>query len=171
MSGCSLYSNKRIKKEKHLRWQSFFVDFGLTMKYKADVNPYCTNWSSPFLFTKQGRQGVPKNPGIYIFFVVPSYQIHHTQSFALYVGYSMNLFNRYYDYICYKRSDEPNHLERRMMLNIWEDCLYYSYVSMPGMTEKDIQTTEEKIIDALVPPINRDFINATIKEQVRIYRK
>lgn len=171
MSGYSLFSNKRIKKEKHLRWRSYFIDFGLTMRFRPDISGHCANWSQPFIFTKQGRQNVPKVPGIYIFFVVPTYQVHYTQSFTLYVGYSMNLFTRYYDYIKYKRSDEPNHIERRMMLNIWEDCLYYSYIPMPGVTEDDVQATEGKIIDALVPPINLDFINATVKQQVRLYRR
>lgn len=171
MSGYSLYSNRRLKKDKQFRWRSFFIDFGLTMKFQADVTAYCSNWSQPFIFTKQARQNVPEIPGIYIFFVVPSYQVHHTQSFTLYVGHSMNLFNRYYDYLQYKKSDEPNHIERRMMLNIWEDCLHYSYIPMPGMSKSDVEATEEKIIDALVPPVNIDFINATIKQQVRLYRR
>ncbi|MBK7649444.1 MAG: hypothetical protein IPJ20_00070 [Flammeovirgaceae bacterium] len=89
----------------------------------------------------------------------------------MYVGYSMNLFNRYGDYLTkYKNSDEPNYFERRLMLNVWEDKLYYTYLNLKGHTENKIQKIEEKIIDSLVPPINRDFANAVIKQQVRLNR-
>ena len=47
----------------------------------------------------------------------------------------MNLQSRYEDYLQYQNSDNPNLLYKRIMLNIWEDYLYYSYVVINGDEE------------------------------------
>ncbi|MCF8368072.1 MAG: hypothetical protein K9G76_03460 [Bacteroidales bacterium] len=171
MLGFGLYTNKGIKRDKKLRWRNYFIDFTLTNKYYPQLIGNINNWSNPFPFNQANRNSVPPSPGIYIFFVKPNLQIHPEQSFIMYVGYSMNLYNRYGDYLTtYKNSDEPNYFERRLMLNAWESVLQYSFLDLAGYTEKQITKLETKIIDALVPPINRDFAHATIKQQVRLNR-
>lgn len=171
MSGFVLKSNAKIKNDRSLRWMKYFIDFTLTQKYQADLQAYSGQWVPPFLFTNTARKHVPNTPGIYLFFIKPNYQVYPEQSFIAYVGYSMNLQSRYEDYLYkYKNSDEPNYYERRLMLNVWEDCLFYTYIPLAGLTEKQIKLLEDKIIDSLVPPINRDFANAIIKQQVRLNR-
>lgn len=166
----SLYTNKYIKKDPGFRWWSFFIDFTLTNQHASSLATHLSNWSTPFIFSQKARKNVPKTPGIYIFYVQPSIQLHPAQSFVLYIGYSMNLWNRYYDYIVYKRSEEPNYIDRRIMLNVWEKNLYYSYISLPGFTEDQVLEIEQKLYNSLVPPINRSFTQATVKEQVRLNR-
>lgn len=171
MAGIGLYSNKRIRKDRGLRWRSYFVDFDLTNKYHAQVAAHIGTWQSPFHFNAANRANVPKVPGIYLFFVKPQLQIYSEQSFIMYVGRSMNLYNRYGDYLnTYKNSEEPNHFERRLMLNAWEKELQFTYFTLIGYNEKKVEKIEKKIIDSLVPPINRDFAHASIKQQVRINR-
>lgn len=171
MSGFALVTNKQIKKDVSHRWRKYFVDFTFTKKFHPSIAAHLLNWSVPQLFTAANKAHVPKLPGIYLFFVKPNPQIYPEQSYIMYVGYSMNLFKRYGDYLTtYKNSDEPNYFERRLMLNAWEDCLFYTYIELQNMSEADIQNIEEKIIDSIVPPINRDFANAKIKQQVRLNR-
>jgi hypothetical protein len=171
MTSFGLVTNKQIKKDINYRWRSYFIEFQLTKKYYPKVSAYIANWQTPFLFNAANRSRVPHVPGIYLFFVKPNVQMHSEQSFILYVGYSMNLYNRYGDYLTtYKNSDEPNYFERRLMLNAWEDILQYTFINLTGYSEKQIQKIEDQIIDSLVPPINRDFAHATIKQQVRLNR-
>jgi hypothetical protein len=171
MSGFGLYTNKQLKKRRDLRWRNCFLDFSLTNKFHPQIAPHLANWVAPFSFNAANRATVPNDPGIYLFFIKPNVQIYPEQSYIMYVGYSMNLYNRYGDYLnTYKNSDEPNHFERRLMLNAWEDELHYTYFTLVGYSLKQIQAIEDKIIDSLVPPINRDFANAIIKQQVRINR-
>ena len=171
MSGFTLATNRQIKKDISHRWKRYFIDFTLTKKYHPSILSYLSNWQTPFLFFFFYRTMVPASPGIYLFYVKPNPQIYIEQSFIMYVGYSMNLYKRYGDYLgTYKNSDEPNYYERRVMLNVWEDCLYYTFIELKNKTEKEIKEIEDKIIDSLVPCINRDFANAVIKQQVRINR-
>ena len=171
MSGFGLYTNKQLKNNINLRWRQYFIDFTLSNKYHPQIAGHLATWQPPFLFNAANRINVPNQAGIYLFFIKPNVQIYPEQSFIMYVGYSMNLFNRYYDYLTtYKNSDEPNYFERRLMLNAWEDVLYYTFINLNGQTEAAIQKIEDKIIDSLVPPINRDFAHGTIKQQVRINR-
>jgi hypothetical protein len=172
MSGFGLYTNYQLKKRRDLRWRNYFLDFSLTNKFHPQIAAHLANWVASFSFNAANRELVPKDPGIYLFFVKPNIQMYPEQSFIMYVGYSMNLYDRYGDYLyTYKNSDEPNHFERRLMLHAWENELQYTYFTLIGYTEKQIQAIEDKIIDSLVPPINRDFAHAIIKQQVRINRK
>jgi hypothetical protein len=171
MAGLGLYTNKKIKNDRNLRWRSYFIDFHLTNKFHPKIAAHVATWQPSFQFNAENRATVPNVPGIYLFFVKPSVQVYPEQSFILYVGRSMNLYNRYGDYLTtYKNSDEPNHLERRLMLNAWEAELQYTYFTLAGYTEIQVEKIEKQIIDSLVPPINRSFANATIKQQVRINR-
>jgi hypothetical protein len=165
-----LWDNEKIKKDINVRWRKYFIDFNLTNSIHSKIKVHL-NWASPIPFNKGNRTKIPKLPGIYLFFVKPTSRIHEEQSFILYVGYSMNLYNRYGDYLYkYSNSDEPNYIERRIMLNSWSDYLYYTYIDLNGKTESEITKIESDIIDSLVPPINRDFAHAVIKEQVRLNR-
>ena len=167
-----LLTNKQLKKDPSKRWFKYFIDFSLTKQDYASLSIHLNSWSKAFNFTKTNRLKVPKVPGIYLFYVKPDVQIHVEQSYILYIGYSMNLYNRYGDYLnTYKNSDEPNYIERRIMLNVWEEDLYYTFIELTKLTEVEIQAIEEKMIDATVPPVNRKFVNAVIKQQVRLYRK
>jgi len=171
MIGYGLITNSQIKKNINYRWKKFFIDFHFSNKFHPKLIPHISNWCPPFLFNTANRNLVPREPGIYLFFVRPDLQIFNEQSYIMYVGYSMNLYNRYGDYLTtYKNSDEPNLFDRRLMLNVWENNLYYTFINLNGLTEANIQRIEEKIIDSLVPPINRDFANAIIKQQVRLNR-
>lgn len=82
----------------------------------------------------------------------------------------MNLWDRYYNYIQYKKSEEPNYIERRTMLNVWEKTLYYSYIPLAGCTQAQVEDIEQKLYNALAPPVNRIFTHATTKQQVRLNR-
>lgn len=171
MSGFTLITNKQIKKEIDRRWFKYFVDFTMTKKSHPVIAKYISSWSLPVQFNRFNRSSIPRKPGIYLFFVKPPQQIFSEQSYILYVGYSMNLFNRYGDYLyTYKNSDEPNYFERRVMLNAYENVLFYAYLDLNNLTEVEIQEVEDHIIDSIVPPINRDFANAVIKQQVRLNR-
>lgn len=170
MAGFSLYSNKHLMWDPGFRWLRFYIDFDLTNQYQAALSPYLNSWSTPVLFATTPRKTIPKVPGVYIFFVKPDTQLHFTQSYVLYIGYSMNLWDRYYNYIQYKKSEEPNYIERRTMLNVWKKTLYYSYIPLPGHTRAQVEEIEQKLYNALAPPINRIFTHATIKQQVRLKR-
>jgi|GEM_PF-4672123 len=166
-----LITNRQIKKDLKHRWANFFVDFTLTTRYHPKISTYLASWQPPILFTAANRIPIPTDPGIYLFFVKPTPQVYLEQSFIMYIGMSMNLYNRYGDYLTtYKNSDEPNYFERRVMLNVWEDNLFYTFIQLPGKTEKEVKKIEKMIIDSLVPPINRSFANAVIKQQVRLNR-
>lgn len=171
MPGFALYTNKQIKKDLTFRWFKYFVDFTLTNKFHPKISTHLLKWHKPFEFNKVNRALVPKLPGIYLFFVKPKAQIFVEQSYVMYVGYSMNLWDRYYNYLhTYKNSEEPNYFERRVMLNLYEDVLFYTFIELDTLTETQIERLEEKIIDSLVPPINRDFATAIIKQQIRLNR-
>src|ERR1700743_146671 len=110
MPSFGLYTNAQLKKDINRRWFKYFVDFTLTDKFHPKILSHISKWHTPFEFTKANRKLVPKKPGIYLFFVKPKAHIFFEQSYIMYVGYSMNLWDRYYNYQhTYKNSDEPNY--------------------------------------------------------------
>jgi len=122
-------------------------------------------------FNSHNKRHVPSDQaGIYIFFVKPNFQFFSEQSFIMYIGYTMNLKSRYDDYLKYKNSDEPNLLYKRMMLNIWEETLYYSFASL-NKAREEVKQIETEMISSVVPPINKEFLDAYVKQQVDLYRK
>jgi excinuclease UvrABC nuclease subunit len=106
------------------------------------------------------RTSVPEEPGIYSLVVRPDIASHPANCYLFYVGKAEDLRERCANYI----GREKNNIKRPFMhhvLNSYPNHLWFYYTTVP---EADLITIEKNLIDALMPPINVIYINASLKE-------
>lgn len=162
---------EELVKNTALRYWTICLNFDHSNRFSGNLKKLKLKWSKPKPFKRPNKRYSPINkPGIYLFFIKPKFKLHSEHSYIMYIGYTMNLQSRYEDYLQYQNSDSPNLLYKRIMLNIWEDYLYYSYVVING-DEETIKGIEKMMISSVVPPINKEFLDAEVKKEVDLYRK
>lgn len=108
-------------------------------------------------FDKSQQASIPDDrQGVYTFVVKPEIANHPECSYLLYVGKTerQNLRRRFLQYF-----DEPNNPKGRepvkLMVRLWQQHLWFCYAPVSNVDE--IDTIEESLIDAFVPPINQKY--------------
>jgi hypothetical protein len=149
---------KRFKAEKH----SFFMDVA---SWKTFAPPIPLTWSRvPFGVKSQPK--IPQVRGVYVFTVeVPGIGLPQ-HGYILYVGETGNtseatLRSRYGAYLGYLRNEDGRPAVFYMLKN-WENALIFNFVEVPD-TSVDVKAIQDSFIDALIPPINKKDMKATIK--------
>lgn len=149
---------KRFKAEKH----SFFMDVA---SWKTFLSPIPLNWDK-VPFGEASRSKVPKVRGLYVFTVeLPNIGIPQ-HGYILYVGETGNtsdatLRSRYGAYLGHLRNEDGRPAVFYMLKN-WEDALFFNFVEVPDTTI-DVKAIQDKFIDAMIPPVNKKDMKATIK--------
>lgn len=149
---------KQYKSELH----SFFLDLKSWRKFRC-------NWKLEWQkvpFGAKAHSLVPKVRGIYVFTVELSPSKFPIHGYMLYVGITgdngkHDLHKRYGDYL--------SHLERKdgrpaiyYMLKNWSGDLFFNFVPMPNH-KTDLALIERKFINAVIPPVNKRDLEATIR--------
>ena len=92
-------------------------------------------------------------------------------SYILYVGETVNLAERFIDYFGYAKSDHPSDQLKRRMVVVWENYLYFNYVTTPTSWDRtERRKAEYDLIDTIAPPINDEFRSKVLearKKQLR----
>jgi hypothetical protein len=127
------------------------------VQWKNYVSPLKNQLSwTPLPFGEASRPRIPNDRGgVYSFVVCPRIEQHPFCSYLLYVGKADNFRNRYNDYLRdFKqeaiRTEQP-HLT--VMLQKWEEYLLFCFAPIE---ETDlIEETEDRLIQAYLPPTNK----------------
>lgn len=111
------------------------------------------NWQC-VKFDRNNANLVPNEKGIYAFFIEPRIANFPSHGYLVYLGQTghnsnRNLRNRFKDYLGYKKS--PKRRRVHLMLNTWEDYLYFYYVKVDA-TVIDIKSLEQYLLDIFTPP-------------------
>ena len=120
-------------------------------------------------FDKNNANLVPTEKGIYAFFIEPRIANFHSHGYLVYLGQTGhnsngNLQKRYRDYLGYKKS--PKRRRVHLMLNTWEDYLYFYYVEVDAGII-NIRTLEQYLLDTFIPP----FVDRGYSAEVANIRK
>lgn len=145
-----------VKLTKRFKGDSYGFYLNLK-KWKKFKTRYKLDWQK-VRFNEANRTSIPQKPGLYFFVLAiePSKLPDH--GYILYVGEAGHgssgntLRNRYNDYLRDQRtgSGRPRVV---YMLQEWEEDLFFHYVDLEK-AKSEIKGIEEKIINALIPPIN-----------------
>lgn len=119
-------------------------------------------------FPPNPRNGIPKQPGVYVFVVMTNlFDFPHGNA-LFYIGKATNLYQRIGAYI----GDVNIRLLRTKrplvwrMLNQWNGHLYYFYATTADAAAAD--TLESQMIEAFRPPFNKQY-EATTSQSVRAF--
>ncbi|MCB9610589.1 MAG: hypothetical protein H6716_28630 [Polyangiaceae bacterium] len=107
---------------------------------------------------KTEPKNIPKDArGIYTFTVDPNLVGHPRCSYMLYVGKAGGeggFRSRYYSYRAeFAKGDSARPLVNRM-INLWYEYLWFSYAVVE---DSAIDSTEDQLLSAYLPPINKEF--------------
>lgn len=124
-------------------WSSHQDSFGL-------------QWSPPRRWDPADESGIPLEPGVYAFSVIPSVQGCPPGEYVLYIGKAerQTLAKRYTDYVREARGDTGSRIHIYNMFKRWAQHLWYRYAITAA---EDASAAEEALRIALEPPMNRDF--------------
>ena len=149
---------KRFKAEKH----SFYMDVA---SWKKFASPIPLNWTS-VPFGEASRSQVPQVRGLYVFTVeAPGISLPQ-HGYILYVGETGNTSNatlrsRYGQYLADLRTEDGRPAVFYMLSN-WEKDLIFNFVAVPD-TAIDVKAIQDSFIDAVIPPINKKDMKASIR--------
>lgn len=90
------------------------------------------------------------------------------QEFILYVGETAKLGQRFKQYFAYKNSTHPSDQNKRRMVLLWEDLLYFKFVPTTFIDKNVRESAEYDLIDHLMPPINDRFRSSVTKARTKL---
>lgn len=148
---------KRYKAELH----GFFLDL---RKWRDFKTRYKLDWQK-IRFDEASHGSVPHDRGIYIFTVELSPTKLPAHGYILYVGITgddsdANLYKRYAQYLRHLKNQDGRPAVYYMLDN-WAGDLFFHFVSIPN-TAVDLSRIEKSIINAVIPPVNKRDMEATI---------
>ncbi|ELS32758.1 MULTISPECIES: hypothetical protein [Pseudanabaena] len=114
------------------------------------------NWNK-IQFLPENANQIPDNQkGIYSFVVSANIAQHPDCSYLFYVGKTVdqNFKARYKQYLYEERKRKPR-MHVLDMLKLWENYLWFCYV--PIDDDVLISQLEDDLIEAFLPPVNRQF--------------
>lgn len=121
--------------------------------------PVNLNWQPPIQFNASNKGLVPNNKsGVYSFVVQPGIANHPCCSYLLYIGKakSQSFQSRYGQYLTEQRAGQ---LSRRPhvteMLEKWSGYLWFCYAEIDDNQQIDV--VEDMLLEAYLPPTNKDF--------------
>lgn len=107
-------------------------------------------------------QAIQSNKGIYMFFVEPNHPFTPEVKHLMYIGRvregktGFNFIRRLDDY----QKAIGNRNERRniqLLTNLWPNHTYVYFYSLNQLTDDEITTIEDTLINKIVPPLNNKF--------------
>ena len=107
-------------------------------------------WQSVELNDNQ-RSEVPRYAGVYSLVVQPGIAGHPACSYLMYLGKAKDLRKRFNDYLTTERTKRS---KVARLLHMYHDYIRFFYSGIDG-TELD--STEEQLFNAFVPPCNSQF--------------
>lgn len=148
---------KRYKAELH----GFFLDL---RKWRDFKTRYKLNWQK-IRFDEASHNSVPHDRGIYIFTIELSPTKLPAHGYILYVGITgndsdANLHQRYAQYLRHLKNLDGRPAVYYMLDN-WAGDLFFHFVSIPSIAV-DLSRIEASIINAVIPPVNKRDMEATI---------
>ena len=106
-------------------------------------------------FDENIRESLPKTKGIYIFFVEPNFPFLPETRYLMYVGKvtgTNTFFHRFNEYV--SSIGNLNQRQNTMLLtNLWPEKTWV-YVYPLDLSDKEIESVEDNLIDNIVPPLN-----------------
>lgn len=106
-------------------------------------------------FDEHIRESLPRTKGIYIFFVEPNFPFLPETRYLMYVGKvtgTDTFFHRFYEYV--SNIGNLNQRQNTMLLtNLWPEKTWV-YVYPLDLSDKEIESIEDNLIDNVVPPLN-----------------
>lgn len=121
-------------------------------------------------FDEHIRDSLPRTRGIYIFYVEPDFPFLPETRYLMYVGKvtgTDTFFHRFYEYV----SDigKLNQRQNTMLLtNLWPEKTWV-YIYPLDLSDKEIESIEDNLIDNIVPPLNNRVKAASARNSRSIY--
>lgn len=148
---------KKYKGELH----EFFLDL---KKWRSFRTRYQLNWQK-IRFDETNHASVPKERGVYAFTAELSPAKLPAHGYILYIGITgddseANLYKRYAQYLRHLKNEDGRPAVYYMLDN-WSGDLFFNFVSLPN-TQVDLGKIEKSMIGALMPPVNKRDMDATI---------
>lgn len=139
----------------------FFMDLKSWRRFKTR---HTLVWQK-IRFGEAHLGSVPKERGIYAFTVELSPTKLPGHGYILYVGITgdnseANLYKRYAQYLRHLKNQDGRPAVYYMLKN-WSDDLFFNFVPVPNATV-DLAKIEKSIINAVIPPVNKRDLEATI---------
>ena len=136
----------------------FFMDLKSWRRFKTR---HTLHWQK-IRFGEANHASVPKDRGIYAFTIELSPTGH---GYILYVGITgddsdANLYKRYAQYLRHLENQDGRPAVYYMLEN-WSDDLFFNFVPIPN-TKVDLAKIEKSILQAVIPPVNKRDLGATI---------
>jgi len=139
----------------------FFMDLKSWRRFKTR---HTLDWQK-IRFGEAHHSSVPEERGIYVFTVELSPTKLPGHGYILYVGITgadsaANLYKRYAQYLGHLKNQDGRPAVY-FMLDNWADDLFFNFVTLPN-TKVDLAKIEKSIINAVIPPVNKRDLEATI---------
>jgi excinuclease UvrABC nuclease subunit len=169
----SITTNDQILAQVHIRHKRFNLNFDLMQSIKPKSSLTSSLKWNKIKFLKGNKNILPETPGIYMFILRPYLAglCQFSSDFILYIGQTKNLRSRYLDYFQYKNSIKAADQDKRTMIVIWENHLYFYYHSLPTNTSKtELDDLEYDLIDSVIPPFNARFRSENVKSYLKMLK-
>ena len=113
-------------------------------------------WDSVAL-NGEHRSKVPNTTGIYTLVIQPGIAGHLGCSYVMYLGKTKNLKRRFGDYLATERNRRPKVVR---LLEMYSSYIHFFFTKVDATR---LDNTEERLINAFVPPCNSTF-TGNVKE-------
>jgi len=125
------------------------------VSWKGFKTSLTLNWTT-VKYEKSQTHTLPNSQGVYTFIVKPGIANHPECSYLLYVGKTekqtfRKRFSQYF--IEEKKPKGRQHIKQ--MAKLWKNNLWYCYAPISNLSL--IETVEDGLIEAFVPPLNRKY--------------
>lgn len=151
------------------RWEEYDNFYGL----KAE------DWKCVKFYDESGNvsdevKRIPSDKGgIYIYVVKPVILPIAECAYIMYIGRahnngkSINLRKRVFHYINESNDMYKGRIQIRKLFNIYKKYLYVMYIQMDN--NDDIDKLEKELVSAIVPPINDDLMQPSLKKAAKMW--
>jgi hypothetical protein len=152
-------NTKRLKADSH----SFYLDLKSWRKFKTK---YKLDWQK-VRFEKASQPALPHDRGVYAFVLELQPTKLPVHGYIMYVGITGDdsggtLYKRYQRYLYEFRTKSGRPAVYYMMEN-WEGDLHFHYAALPNAAA-DLAKIEQSFIKAVLPPINKKDIEASLSK-------
>lgn len=147
------------------KYKADLYEFSLSMaQWRKFKTRYKLNWEKA-RFEEDSHALIPKERGIYAFTVELNPSKLPSHGYILYIGItgdtsSATLHSRYAQYAANLRKEDGRPAVFFMLKN-WSGDLFFNYAPLPD-TSIDLVKMERALLSAIIPPVNKRDIEATI---------
>lgn len=162
------------KKTRRIEIKGFVRKFLLYPSFWEDNQKHVSgnlNWQCVF-FNEQNILNVPTGKGIYCFIMIPPTPNNFWETkYLFYVGKAavVSLRTRFKDYLKEKKGigigAQKARIKVEEMLNDFDGYLFFYYSVFPN--RREIEETEDKLLNTFMPYVNTSIPEAKISEEFR----